>query len=612
MKNKLLKGIVIITMMLIPFFIYADEDDKYNPEDLSDYFGTMQACTKDGSENDCRNGNEYKFYLKMYDMYFLYQKKYNVKLDLPLIMSTLYYGNEELPIVFKNNLNSYDRNAVKSGNGVTNLDWEYDFKNDPCYTYLNANDFSYDMQILAKNMVKKSITYKCSEGSNGEAEDIETSNYSNESLKCENGEYDKDSVSANYKLDLEKYDKFLLEYIKLKYHTPGTEVKSCSTSKIVSDGNYVSNVNFLTGNFGNIHYYMQGDYSQSYGGIDGATIASHGCGPTSLAIVISSITGIDHDPVEMTNYVCDHGGCTDGGTVWGNITSTARDYGLEVEETNDNQSVVNALASGKSLAIALMCPGHFTSGGHFIVLTGVTSDGKVTVADPASTDRSTAWDFNTIAEESCSSRKYWIIGPGANTIVKNNSSTSSSNLNRNKIIVGDSRVVHLCQYVGGGSWSECNVIGVKKSDVTYVPGDGKSYSWFNSTALPKIKELLKTNGNSILYLYMGTNALNDLSNQAKGYARDLNQLAKDYPNASIIAVSETPIIDKNRDSAFDKYYSDANIVKFNNQLKKQLSSSVSYCDIYSKVKGSVNASDGIHYDSSSYKKIYNEIMNCSM
>lgn len=236
MKNKIyyVLNIMLVVAIVLPIFVRADDDDKYNPDDLADYFGTNRACTKDRSENDCRNGNEYKFYLKMYDIYFLYQRKYNVKLDLSLIMSALYYGEEDLPTVFKNNLNNYNRDEVKNGNGVTNLDWEYDYKNDSCYTYLNANDFSYDMQILAKNMVKKTIKYKCKSDDNksGEeqtAEDIETSNYSSSTLKCENGEYDKDSISASYVLDLDKYKTFLKEYVKLKYHTPGTEVKSCST-----------------------------------------------------------------------------------------------------------------------------------------------------------------------------------------------------------------------------------------------------------------------------------------------------------------------------------------------------------------------------------------------
>ena len=245
--KKIISIFLAFTLFIIPFFSTYADDERYDPNDLSDYFGTMKACTKDGSENDCRNGNEYKFYLKMYDMYFLYKKKYNVKLDLPLIMSTLYYGSEELPTVFKNNLNSYDRNAVKSGSTVTNLDWEYDFKNDSCYTYLNANDFSYDMQILAKNMVRKKITYNCSEGAGGEATDIETSNYSKDTLKCEKGEYVNSSVSASYELDLEKYDDFLLEYIKLKYHTPGTEIKECSTNISGSAANNGSIVISKTG-----------------------------------------------------------------------------------------------------------------------------------------------------------------------------------------------------------------------------------------------------------------------------------------------------------------------------------------------------------------------------
>lgn len=236
-------SIVLLTFLLVfvTFVVKADEKVVYNPDDLSDYFGTMKACDHEGGSNDCKNGNEYKFYLKMYDMYYLYKNKYNIKLDLPLIMAALYYGNEELPVVYKKNLNNYNRNELKNNNIVTNLDWEYDFKNDDCYTYLNANDFSFDMQILAKNMVKKEITYTCKSDSEDEEEDnnksetlkaenIETSNYSKDTLKCEDGEYDKDSVKESYQLDMEQYKKFLLEYIKLKYHTKGSPIKSCSSA----------------------------------------------------------------------------------------------------------------------------------------------------------------------------------------------------------------------------------------------------------------------------------------------------------------------------------------------------------------------------------------------
>ena len=241
-----MKKLIMIVLTFLIFFtnlnVKAEFERVYNPDDLSDYFGTMKACDHEGGSNDCKNGNEYKFYVKMYDMYYLYQNKYNVKLDLPLIMAALYYGNEELPVVYKKNLNSYNRGDLKNNNIVTNLDWEYDFKNDDCYTYLNANDFRYDMQILAKNMVKKEITYTCKvenneddENNNSESkemkvEDIEKSNYSKDTLKCDEGEYDSSSIKETYTLDPKKYKAFLLEYIKLKYHTKGTPVKECATT----------------------------------------------------------------------------------------------------------------------------------------------------------------------------------------------------------------------------------------------------------------------------------------------------------------------------------------------------------------------------------------------
>ena len=64
--------------------------------------------------------------------------------------------------------------------------------------------------------------------------------------------------------------------------------------------------------------------------------------------------------------------------------------------------------------VAIMSKGHFTSGGHFIVLRGVM-DGKILVADPASYKRSgQLWDLSIILNEA--SRRagaggpFWIIG----------------------------------------------------------------------------------------------------------------------------------------------------------------------------------------------------------
>lgn len=175
---------------------------------------------------NCENTNIYKFYRKLYDIYYLYKAKYNVNIDMALLTSTLNFNSVSQDEMFSKNINNYDVNEVRKddykNDSITNLDWEYDYKKMSGYKYLNANDGRYDMQILAKNMVTKKITYKCGSDSK-ETKDVETSNYL-EKLKCDKGELDEDSINASYELDKDKYDDFLLEYLEHKMYLPGDEV----------------------------------------------------------------------------------------------------------------------------------------------------------------------------------------------------------------------------------------------------------------------------------------------------------------------------------------------------------------------------------------------------
>jgi len=173
------------------------------------------------------------------------------------------------------------------------------------------------------------------------------------------------------------------------------------------DSNFAGNIEYVDSEFGTIRYWNQGDYKTQYYSSDyrtaqykgskgkWATISSHGCGPTSLAIVLSSFEGRDIDPITMTQQTCQMGGCTSSGTVYGTLKKLAEKYGYKgefVSKGGNYSKVTNALASGKSLVIVLMGPGTFTSGGHYIVLTGTRSDGHVSVADPASRARTqTKW-----------------------------------------------------------------------------------------------------------------------------------------------------------------------------------------------------------------------------
>lgn len=145
-------------------------------------------------------------------------------------------------------------------------------------------------------------------------------------------------------------------------------------------------------------------------------IGGYGCGPTSMSIVVSSLTNDIVDPIEMAEWSYENGGwCSKSGSYLSLIPNAAKAWGLTVEgcTASEPQRILDALSSGK-LVVVIMRKGHFTSGGHFIVLRGV-QDGQIMVADPASYKRSgKLWDLSIILNEASKSTAaggpFWIIG----------------------------------------------------------------------------------------------------------------------------------------------------------------------------------------------------------
>lgn len=145
-------------------------------------------------------------------------------------------------------------------------------------------------------------------------------------------------------------------------------------------------------------------------------IGGYGCGPTAMAIAVSSLSGETVDPVRMAEWSYKNGyWCKGSGSYHALIPAAAEAWGLPVSgcTASEPQRILDALSEGK-LVVAIMSKGHFTSGGHFIVLRGV-KDGQIMVADPASYARSEQlWDSSIIVNEA--SRRagaggpFWIIG----------------------------------------------------------------------------------------------------------------------------------------------------------------------------------------------------------
>ena len=172
----------------------------------------------------------------------------------------------------------------------------------------------------------------------------------------------------------------------------------------------------LTGGSVNVTYFCQSDEEwadQPYGS---DTIGPYGCGPTLMAMVVASMTDVETDPVDMAAWAVDHGYWARGsGSRHSIVIGAAQGFGLEAETfpSRDPDELRAALRDRKVL-VALVGRGHFTSGGHFILLRGVTLNGDILVADPNSLDNSLQlWDAQLILDELSSARDsgapLWVI-----------------------------------------------------------------------------------------------------------------------------------------------------------------------------------------------------------
>lgn len=163
----------------------------------------------------------------------------------------------------------------------------------------------------------------------------------------------------------------------------------------------------LTGGVVDLVYYNQGEAPWADAAYGPDEIRGYGCGPTSMAMLISSLKEETLDPAQAAREAYEAGYCAPGsGSYLSIVEGMADRYGLEAEPCRDltAEELCQQLATG-NLFVALMGKGHFTNSGHFIILRGVTLEGTVLVADPNSRERSLAgWDPQLILEELSPSR----------------------------------------------------------------------------------------------------------------------------------------------------------------------------------------------------------------
>lgn len=151
-----------------------------------------------------------------------------------------------------------------------------------------------------------------------------------------------------------------------------------------------------------IPLFIQWDKRWGYKSYGGNYIGVAGCGPTCLSMIACGLKNDSElNPFVVAKYASDQGFYSYGqGTSWFLMTEGAKQYGLSVVSGSVTSDYILENLSSQEPMICSMTPGDFTKTGHFIVLTGIDSDGKIIVNDPNSPQNSKKrWDVDTLVSQ---------------------------------------------------------------------------------------------------------------------------------------------------------------------------------------------------------------------
>lgn len=161
---------------------------------------------------------------------------------------------------------------------------------------------------------------------------------------------------------------------------------------------------------GEIPLLIQWDERWGYAPYGDDMIGMSGCGPTVLSMVAAGLTGDNTiTPYVVATYAQQNGFYVENvGTSWSLMTTGAEHFGIKSKEVKLKKSnIEDELAQGHPLVCSVR-EGDFTTGGHFIVLTGI-EDGMIRINDPNSRIKSQRlWDFERLADQINILWAFWI------------------------------------------------------------------------------------------------------------------------------------------------------------------------------------------------------------
>lgn len=158
-------------------------------------------------------------------------------------------------------------------------------------------------------------------------------------------------------------------------------------------------------------YWNQGDF--------GGAISSSGCGPTSLAIILSNDTGKPVDPRKMWDLSVSRGASN---ASWGSnghgLAEILQGYGYSTEFTIDHEKAREHLKNGGKVLASVggsdtytnlgrkIAPWHHFRYGHYVVYAGLTSGGDYETLDPGWREYTGITGKGLVTS---STKAYWLI-----------------------------------------------------------------------------------------------------------------------------------------------------------------------------------------------------------
>ena len=154
---------------------------------------------------------------------------------------------------------------------------------------------------------------------------------------------------------------------------------------IAYEGDKATTWNVTLGDYKGLTYYSQLDsrwknkmYSST--GNRNQTIGLSGCGPTSASMIVTACKGAITPDVMADLFVKYGYRSANNGTYWSAFRAIADEFDIGYKETSNVDTAISLLRNN-NYVVASVGNGLFTTGGHFIVLTGIDGD-TIKVYDP--------------------------------------------------------------------------------------------------------------------------------------------------------------------------------------------------------------------------------------